>query len=204
MATDIRLKTEIAKHTSIYTDHKQGVDFLDFDELTRHTNTRMAVNEAIEDIVNIYNINHLVLPDARGFLFAPVADSLKISFQQARKGGKLPGDVVSMGLVDREYDGKNGDVLEMANIDLTGKRVAIIDDVLATGGTAVTASRLIKQLKGDAVLMVAVFEVDGLPGRDLLKQENVTVETLMTLSDVKSLRKKHRLPVTKTKAPAPK
>lgn len=200
---DLSLKRAIAAHTSIYTDHKQGVEFLDFDEIMRHTPTRMALNESVAEIVGFYDIDHLVLPDARGFLFAPVADSLRISFQQARKKGKLPGDLVSMPLADREYDGQNGDFLEMAKIDLTGKRVAIIDDVLATGGTAVTVIRMIRELKGEPVLMLAVYEVDGLNGRRILEQENVTVECLTTLSEVRELRRKQKLPVVKTKTLVP-
>jgi|GEM_PF-1189047 len=200
---DLWVKRAIAAHTNIYTDHKHGVEFLNIDDVIRHTPTRLSMYEEMANIVDYYGIDHVILPDARGFLFASVADSLCLSFQQARKKGKLPGDLISMPLADREYDSKNGDVLEMAKMDLSRKRVAIIDDVLATGGTALTAARMIRELKGDPVLMLSVYEIDGLDGRRVLEQENVAVESLLSLSEVKELRHKQKLPVTLTKTLVP-
>lgn len=103
--------------------------------------------------------------ESRGFVFAvPVADRLEAGFLPARKPGKLPGKVVRQAY-GKEY-GK--DALELPLLDLTGKRVLVVDDLLATGGTAAAAEALVGQLGGQVVGFVFLIELESFNGRRML------------------------------------
>lgn len=102
--------------------------------------------------------------DARGFLLAgAVADRLGVGALAVRKGGKLPPPVLS-----ESYQLEYGDaVLEIPadGIDLAGRRVVILDDVLATGGTLAAAQRLLVRAGAEVVGAAVVLELPGLGGR---------------------------------------
>ncbi|MEO6793148.1 MAG: adenine phosphoribosyltransferase [Mycobacterium sp.] len=102
--------------------------------------------------------------DARGFLLAgAVAERLGVGALAVRKGGKLPPPVLSE-TYQLEY---GSGVLEIPadGIELTGRRVVIIDDVLATGGTVAAARRLLRRAGADVVAAAVVLELAGLGGR---------------------------------------
>ena len=142
----------------------------------------------------------IYLPDARGFLLMPVADLLKLPVQQARKKGKLPGNTI-----EKSYGKEYGkDVLEISKIDLTGKRIAILDDVLATGGTVNAIVEAIEGLGGQVVCANFVYEVDGLGGHEKMSKKGISVGALTTVSEVKANRKELSLPITSTKESAKK
>lgn len=102
--------------------------------------------------------------DARGFLLAgAVADRLGVGALAVRKGGKLPPPVLSEAY-QLEYAHA---VLEIpANgIELVGRRVVIVDDVLATGGTLAATQRLLRRAGADVVAAAVVLELAGMGGR---------------------------------------
>lgn len=112
---------------------------------------------------------HIVGIESRGFIFgAAVANSLEIGFIPLRKAGKLPGktDQVSYAL---EY-GEAVLELQLAVLE-PGNRVVIIDDLLATGGTAVAAGKLVRRQGADVLGFDFVIELAGLGGRRLLEQQ---------------------------------
>lgn len=114
--------------------------------------------------------------DARGFIFgAAVADRLGIGFVPVRKKGKLPYQTESVSY-DLEY-GSN--TVEM-HVDAVskGEKVIIIDDLLATGGTAAAAKQLLDQAGADLVGILCVIELSFLPGRE--KLGNAHIESLIT------------------------
>ncbi|BFZ53446.1 adenine phosphoribosyltransferase [Savitreella phatthalungensis] len=104
--------------------------------------------------------------DARGFLFGPtLALRLGAAFVPVRKVGKLPGKCVTAEYV-KEY-GK--DVFAMQEGAITqGQKVVIVDDIIATGGSAGAAGRLVKLLGGKTLEYVFMLELDFLKGRDQL------------------------------------
>lgn len=113
--------------------------------------------------------------EARGFLLgAPLATRLGVGFVPLRKAGKLPPPVVR-----EDYELEYG----TASIELThgtlaqGSRVLLVDDVLATGGTAQAAARLVERCGGRVVALAFLLELAGLGGRDRLAGR--TVETLL-------------------------
>jgi adenine phosphoribosyltransferase len=117
--------------------------------------------------------------DSRGFLFGPaVAKRLNVAFTMIRKRGKLPPPTqsVSYGL---EY---GTDAIEMADDGyLHGKRVLLIDDLLATGGTAAAGVELVEKLGGTVVGFTALSELPALGGRGKLM--NTPVYSLLTIMD---------------------
>ena len=145
----------------------EGISFKDITTLIQD---KEALKEAIDQIVEHLkdkNIDVIVAPEARGFIFGvPVAYALGAGFVPVRKKGKLPGETleISYGL---EY---GSDVLQIHKDSIKkGQRVAIIDDLLATGGTVEAAVSLIEQMGGNVVGIAFLIELEALKGRDLLK-----------------------------------
>lgn len=113
----------------------------------------------------------IVGPEARGFIFGcPVACKLKKGFVPIRKPNKLPRETVSMSY-DLEY-GSNVLCMHKDSIK-PGQRVLIIDDLLATGGTTVTAAKLVESLGGVVAGFAFLVELTDLKGRELIKDYKV-------------------------------
>lgn len=122
-------------------------------------------------------IDCIVGLESRGFIFAPtIAYKLGIGFVPIRKPGKLPA-AVEKACYQLEY-GK--DSLEIhQDALLPGQRVAVIDDLLATGGTACAAAELITKIGGTVVAMAFLMELSQLGGRKKLPQTS-EVKTFIT------------------------
>lgn len=105
----------------------------------------------------------------------PIAYNLHKPFVLIRKKGKLPCETVS-----QTYDLEYGQAtIEMHKDSIKpGQKVAIIDDLIATGGTVEAAAKLVEQLGGEVVKMVFLIELAGLKGRDRLK--NYDVESVIS------------------------
>jgi adenine phosphoribosyltransferase len=106
--------------------------------------------------------------DARGFLVGgAVAHKLHIGVLAVRKAGKLPPPVFSE-TYDLEYGTATLEV-PADGVDLTGRNVVIIDDVLATGGTLAATHRLLKRAGANVTAAAVMIELTALGGRDLLE-----------------------------------
>ncbi len=150
-----------------------------FKDITPVLADRTAFSELVDALAGPYDpqgVDKVAGIEARGFIMAtPVAEALHAGFVPIRKPGKLPYRVVR-----EEYDLEYGrDALEVhEDAFVPGDRVLIVDDVLATGGTAAAAVRLIRRL-GAEVLGVAVFiELEALAGRAAL--DDVSLHALVT------------------------
>lgn len=118
----------------------------------------------------------IVAIESRGFLFgAPLADRLGLPFVPVRKPGKLPAEHMSIE-VSLEYGQQQLDI--HADALAPGTRVVLIDDLLATGGTAAGAARLVEMLGGVVAGAAFVVELTGLGGRHALAAYDV--HTLIT------------------------
>ena len=110
--------------------------------------------------------------ESRGFVFGmPVAYSLGKGFVMVRKKGKLPRETVS-----RSYDLEYGSATIEIHRDaiLPGQRVVVIDDLIATGGSAEAACKLVEDLGGKVVKVLFLMELAGLHGRDKLRNYDVS------------------------------
>jgi adenine phosphoribosyltransferase len=155
---------------------KPGILFRD---LTPLMGDGMAMREAVDQLSEVAVLHRpelIVAIESRGFIFgAPVAASLGIGFVPVRKPGKLPHKTRR-----RSYDLEYGtDALEMhADAVVDGARVVIVDDLLATGGTAAATIALVREIGGDVVGATFVVELALLRGRD--KLAGVPVDALLT------------------------
>ena len=150
---------------------KPGIQFKDI-------TTLLMEQDAFSYCIDIFyhefkdeNIDAVVGIESRGFIFAaPLALKLGCRFVLARKPGKLPSATLA-----EEYDleyGTDAIVMHTDSIN-TGDRVLIIDDLLATGGTAKATGSIVKKLKGEIISYGFLIVLNDLNGSDALKPEHV-------------------------------
>jgi len=150
---------------------KPGILFYDITTLLRDPG---GFREALDALTTPYrgqDISLVVGIESRGFILgAAVADRLGVGFCPIRKPGKLPAATIKEAFL-LEY---GSDAIEIhADAVEPGQRVLIVDDVLATGGTASAAARLVKRLGGQLHGLAFLIELEALKGRSLLEGEKV-------------------------------
>ena len=163
-----RLKSKIR---SVPDFPKPGILFYDITTLLRD---REGLNLAIDSLAGPHHdegIDLVVGIESRGFIFgAAVADRLGVGFVPVRKVGKLPSTTVRV-TYELEY---GSDSLEMHDDALErGQRILIVDDLLATGGTAAAAVELIKRTGATVHGLAFLIELADLNGRARLEQEAI-------------------------------
>jgi adenine phosphoribosyltransferase len=143
-----------------------GVQFKDLTPLLADAHGLDAVSDALADIARGAELVAGV--DARGFLLGgAVAVKLGIGVLAVRKGGKLPPPVHSE-TYQLEYGTATLEI-PAEGIDIAGRPIMIIDDVLATGGTVATTARLLRHAGASVTGAAVVLELAALGGRDVLK-----------------------------------
>lgn len=144
---------------------KPGVQFKDLTPVFADREGLTAVVDALVDVASGADLVAGI--DARGFLVAAaVADRLRTGVLAIRKGGKLPPPVHTESY-DLEYGSATLEV-PADGIDLRGRGVILIDDVLATGGTLAAAARLLDRTGARVTAAAVVLELAALGGRDAL------------------------------------
>ncbi len=150
---------------------KEGISFKDVTTILKDSSAFKYSVDKVAEHLKDKNVDVVIGPEARGFLFgAPVAYAIGAGFVPVRKKGKLPYDTMAV-----EYDLEYGtDILEMHKDAIKpGQRVAVVDDLLATGGTIESVVKLIEQLGGEVVSVDFIIELTELNGREKLKGYDV-------------------------------
>jgi len=150
---------------------KPGILFYDVTTLLQDPDGfRMAVDEMAEPHRG-QSIDVVIGIESRGFIFgSAIADRLKTGFAPVRKPGKLPSKTRKASYA-LEY---GTDSLEIHDDAVKkGQRVLVVDDLLATGGTAAATVGLVRELGADVVGVQFLIELVGLNGRDRLKDEKI-------------------------------
>ena len=145
---------------------KPGILFYDITTLLKDRSGLQSVVEALRTQCDGIRFDIVLGIEARGFIFGPVlAHALGTGFVPVRKPGKLPAETVKM-----EYALEYGtDAVEVHRDAIAaGARVLIVDDLLATGGTAAAVARLVEKLGGEVAALLFVVELDFLNGWDKL------------------------------------
>ncbi|MCE6115549.1 adenine phosphoribosyltransferase [Mycoplasmopsis agalactiae] len=154
---------------------KPGILFKDISPLLADGE---ALNYTITSMAEVAkDVDVIVGPDARGFLFGtPTAAVLKKPFIMVRKPGKLPGKVIS-----REYDLEYGNNILQIQADFIkkGQTVAIVDDVLATGGTIKAIIKLLKEQGAIIKKVIILLELTDLNGRDSIDEDGIEIVSLV-------------------------
>lgn len=148
-----------------------GIVFRDISPLLAAPGALVAAANAMANGAAGLDITHVVGIEARGFLFGPlIAAELGVGFVPMRKSGKLPREThsVSYGL---EY---GADSLELhADALVAGDQVLVVDDVLATGGTAAAAFELVRTVGADPIGLAVLIELTSLAGRAAIGEGHV-------------------------------
>jgi adenine phosphoribosyltransferase len=158
---------------------KKGVVFKD---LTPVIQDRLAFNQVIDDLAEIarkYSPDRITAVESRGFIFgAALARDLKLGFSLIRKKGKLPRKTVTI-LAPNEYAVEYFE----AHVDSVrpGEKVIIVDDLIATGSSGISAIEIVEQLGGQVVAFESVVELTSLKGVSLMRAAHpeVPVYTLI-------------------------
>ncbi len=157
---------------------KKGINFRDITPLVASPVALQFIADKLGESALAAKAEVIVAIEARGFLFAgPLSVTKNLPCYLARKPGKLPKPTVS------ESYGLEYGAAELhihRDTPLSGKNVFVVDDVLATGGTALAAAALVEQLGGIVCGYGFVIELSGLPGRQKL-QGQATVRSLVKL-----------------------
>lgn len=144
---------------------KPGIDFFDITTLLKSPQHLRSVLDGLSDLFSDVPVDKVVGIEARGFFFAPlVAYRLGAGFVPVRKVGKLPAKTLRESY-ELEYGLAEMEMHEDA-VQFDGERFLIVDDVLATGGTAAAAGRLVEGLGGEVVGYAFLLEIEALKGRD--------------------------------------
>jgi len=150
---------------------KEGIMFKDITTLLKDPQGFKETIDLLYDRYKDKKIDKVIGIESRGFIFgAPLAYLLGCGFVPVRKPGKLPAECES-----EEYTleyGKDKIEVHKDAID-KGDKVLIVDDLIATAGTASAARNLVKKLGGEVVECAFIIELIDLKGRDKLKGENV-------------------------------
>ena len=156
---------------------KKGILFRDITTLIKDKN---AFSECINQIVEKtkkYNFDKIAAIESRGFVFASaVSYILKKPFIMLRKKNKLPADVHS---VDFELEYGKATIEIHKDSVQKGESVLIIDDLIATGGTAEAAAKLVEISKGKVAAFIFVINLFDLNGTDKLLDKGYKVENLI-------------------------
>ena len=136
---------------------------------------KQAIDQMIEPYVN-QKIDKVAGLEARGFILGgAIADRLSLGFVPIRKAGKLPGQVIS-----QDYELEYGSATMEIHKDCIepGEKILLVDDLLATGGTAEAGIKLIEKLGGDIVSCSFIIDLPELGGRKHLENMGFEVNAL--------------------------
>ena len=152
-----------------------GILFRDITPLLHDAAAMREVNDQLATHARAFGATLIAGIEARGFLFGtPVAERLGVPFVPVRKPGKLPAEAASVSYA-LEY---GEDALEMhRDPGVSGHRVAIIDDLLATGGTAAACAQLVESCGGIVAGAAFVLELGDLGGRGALEAYTIVALT---------------------------
>lgn len=142
---------------------EEGIMFRDVTSVIQDPDGLMLAIDGLDKLLEGVEYDVVVGPESRGFIFGvPVAYKNHKSFVPVRKKGKLPCETI-----EETYDLEYGTATIEIHTDAIkpGQKVAIVDDLIATGGTTQAIIRLIERLGGEVVRIAFLMELEGLDGR---------------------------------------
>ena len=169
---------QIAKHIREVKDFpKEGISFKDITPILSNPDLSDDVLNSLVEYLNDKEVDAIVGVESRGFLFGMlIANALKVPFIPIRKAGKLPYDTIV-----EEYALEYGTAKVEIHTDAikAGWNIVVHDDLLATGGTAVAASKLVKRLGGNIISFLFILELSFLDGRTSLFDYSKSIKSLV-------------------------
>ena len=145
---------------------EEGIMFRDVTSVLQDADGLQLAIQGVEALLKDLEFDAVVGPESRGFIFGvPVAYNLKKSFIPVRKKGKLPCETI-----EKTYDLEYGTAtIEMHKDAIQpGMKVVIVDDLMATGGTAKAIVEMVEEMGAEVAAMLFLIELDFLEGRKVL------------------------------------
>ena len=169
---------DLKKHIRSIPDYpKKGILFRDITTLIKNAEAFKFTNDKIIELAKKIEFDKVAAIESRGFVFAStVSYLLKKPFILLRKKNKLPADVHSVDF-ELEY-GKATIEVHKDSIE-NNEKILVIDDLIATGGTADAAAKLIEVSGGKVAGFIFVINLFDLPGNNLLKSKGYFTESLI-------------------------
>ena len=169
---------DLKKHIRSIPDYpKKGILFRDITTLIKNAEAFKFTNDKIIELAKTIEFDKVAAIESRGFVFAStVSYKLNKPFILLRKKNKLPAEVHSVDF-ELEY-GKATIEVHKDSIE-KNEKILVIDDLIATGGTAEAAAKLIEISGGQVAAFIFVINLYDLPGNNLLKKKGYKTESLI-------------------------
>ena len=168
----------LKKHIRSIPDYpKKGILFRDITTLIKNPQAFKFTNDKIIELAKKIKFDKVAAIESRGFVFAStVSYQLEKPFILLRKKNKLPAEVHS---VDFELEYGTATIEVHKDSIEKGEKILIIDDLIATGGTAEAAAKIVEISGGEVAGFIFVINLFDLPGEKLLKQKKYLVQSLI-------------------------
>jgi|TARA_B110000967_G_scaffold62790_1_gene64580 adenine phosphoribosyltransferase len=161
-----------------------GIAYRDITSLTENSQAFNHTLMMLASGIEAFGGDKIIGIESRGFVFgAPLSDRLRLPFIMVRKPGKLPNDTYKRSH-DLEYGSSSLEIQKNTDIK-TFDKIVIMDDLIATGGTALACAQLVHENFGvlkKNILIQAVINLPELSGSDLIKASGYSVQTLIEFS----------------------
>ena len=160
----------------------QGINFRDITSLIENPEAFQTACKELIEVSKNFNASVIASIESRGFIFAgSISFELGLPFVLARKPGKLPNETFKKDF-DLEYGSTSIEIQKNTTFK-SSDRVVIVDDLVATGGTAIACAELLTEnfkIKKSNILILGVIDLPKLGGSDLIVKEGYNIQTLVS------------------------
>ena len=160
------------------------IDGIVFRDITSFIETPEAFIKTCDELTKItkeFNAEIVASIESRGFIFAgTIARDLSLPFVLARKPGKLPNETFQKSF-NLEYGSTSIEIQKNTNI-MKGQKIVIVDDLVATGGTAIACAELLTEnfnVSNQDILILSIIDLTELGGSKLIKEKGFSIKTLV-------------------------
>ena len=159
----------------------KGITFRDITSLIETPKAFIKTCDELTNITKEFDADIVASIESRGFIFAgSIAKDLKLPFVLARKPGKLPNETFKKDF-DLEYGSTSIEIQKNTKIK-TNQKIVIVDDLVATGGTAIACAELFTEnfdIKNSDILILCVINLIDLGGEKLIKERGFSIQTII-------------------------
>ena len=158
-----------------------GIVFRDITSLIETPEAFIKTCDELTKITKEFNAEIIASIESRGFIFAgTIARDLGLPFVLARKPGKLPNETFQKSF-NLEYGSTSIEIQKNTNI-MKGQKIVIVDDLVATGGTAIACAELLTEnfnVSNQDILILSIIDLTELGGSKLIKEKGFSIKTLV-------------------------
>ena len=158
-----------------------GIKFRDITSLIETPEAFIKTCDELTKITKEFNAEIVASIESRGFIFAgTIARDLGLPFVLARKPGKLPNETFQKSF-NLEYGSTSIEIQKNTNIN-NGQRVVIVDDLVATGGTAIACAELLTEnfnVRNEDILILSIIDLSDLGGSRLIREKGFSIKTIV-------------------------